>query len=101
MEVATTGPCHSRIAGIAKPVVFPVCVGPTTIADCLDSVATSRPPARPRISRPGLLSRTSRARRSPGRAQRAAPGAAGRVLKRTAIAHAKAVTGRRMTRKVP
>ena len=28
IDVATTGPCHSRIAGIAKPVVLPVCVGP-------------------------------------------------------------------------
>ena len=41
-EVATTGPCHSRIAGIANPVVLPVCVGPTTITDCRGSAATRR-----------------------------------------------------------
>ena len=55
IEVATTGPFHSRIAGIANPVVLPVCVGPITIADCLDSAASSRPAARPRIRRPGSV----------------------------------------------
>ena len=31
--VATTGPSQSRIAGIARPVVFPDCVGPTTSSE--------------------------------------------------------------------
>ena len=52
-DVATTGPCHSRIAGMAKPVVLPVWVGPTTITDCRGSAATSRPSTRPSVSRPG------------------------------------------------
>ena len=42
-DVATTGPCHSRIAGTAKPDVLPVCTGPTTITDWRGSAATRRP----------------------------------------------------------
>ena len=33
IDVASTGPCHSRIAGMAKPVVLPDWVGPITITD--------------------------------------------------------------------
>ena len=73
IDVATTGPFHSRIAGIAKPVVLPVCVGPTTITDCLGSAATRCPAARPRIRRPGRFLRTRSERRSSGRAHRAVP----------------------------
>ena len=58
IEVATTGPCHSRIAGIAKPVVLPVCVGPTTIADWRGSAA-SKPSSRAAEDQPARLSRTN------------------------------------------
>ena len=42
--VASTGPCHSRMAGTAKPVVLFVWVGPMTHTEWRDSVATSRRP---------------------------------------------------------
>ena len=50
--VASTGPCHSRIAGIASPVVLPVCVGATTSVDCSGSQQTRRRPRRPSVTRP-------------------------------------------------
>ena len=57
--VATTGPGHSRIAGIARPVVFPVWVGPSTRRLWRDSTATSRRKAMvPTTSRPCLDPRT-------------------------------------------
>ena len=67
--VAMTGPAHSSSAGIANPVVFWVCVGPTTMTDCRGSAARYRRPAaraaapkaaadRPRVTRPGELALT-------------------------------------------
>ena len=49
-----TGPAHSRIAGIARPVVFIVCVGPNTITDWRGSAASSARPAVPTVRRPGV-----------------------------------------------
>ena len=42
--VASTGPCHSRMAGTAKPVVLLVWVGPITQTEWRFSVATRRRP---------------------------------------------------------
>ena len=67
-EVATTGPCHSRMAGMAKPVVLPVWVGPITIADWRDSAATRWPSTRPRLRRPGSGADVSEACEGRGRA---------------------------------
>ncbi len=65
-DVATTGPGHSRIAGMANPVVLPVWVGPITIADCRGSAKTSLPLTRPSVKRTERPPR--RRRRSPERA---------------------------------
>ena len=62
--VAMMGPCHSRIAGIARPVVFIVCVGPNTITDWRSSAAMSAPFAVPSVSRPHAGWRTISGRRS-------------------------------------
>src|SRR6516225_6356910 len=54
-DVATTGPSHSKRAGMARPVVLPDCVGPRTSTEWRASVARRprpRRPGRPSTSRP-------------------------------------------------
>ena len=69
--VATTGPCHRRMAGTANPVVFLLWVGPKTTTDCDASAASVSRPDRPRTRRPSAGGRYRSNRRSPGRAHRA------------------------------
>ena len=74
---ASTGPRHPRIAGTAKLVVLPLCVGPTTTSDWAGSaarpVSRARPGCTPRSRRPGGApsAATRSGRRSRHRAQRA------------------------------
>ena len=74
---ATTGPRQSRMAGTARLVVLPLCVGPTTTSDWFGSAATVRartvPGMTPSVSRPEAWSRVSTrsGRRSRRRAHRA------------------------------
>ena len=78
-DVARIGPVHSRRAGTARPVVFPVCVGATTMTDCRASAAIRRRWWRPSVTRPAAGLRTVSRRRSRVRAQRAPrPGRPGR-----------------------
>jgi hypothetical protein len=57
--VASTGPSHSRIAGIARPVVLPACVGPMTSVEWSGSQQTSFRPRRPSVTRRGAGCRRS------------------------------------------
>ena len=70
-EVAMTGPSHSRRAGMANPVVFPVPAGPMTATECWASVAMSLRWTVPRVRRPGWGRRIRRGLRSRGLAHRA------------------------------
>jgi hypothetical protein len=91
-EVARSGPDHSSTAGMTRPVVFQLPVGPNTSTEWQSSAASNRPKrpgVRPRMTRPGwgsptVSSRSSRppahvaaclAERSwPGRCPAARPG---------------------------
>ena len=74
---ASTGPRQPKMAGTAKLVVFPLCVGPITTRDWAGSAARpvrrATPGTTPRSSRPagGFSGATRSGRRSPRRAQRA------------------------------
>ena len=78
---ATTGPRQPRMAGTARLVVFPLCVGPTTTRDWARSAATpagrTTPGTTPRRSRPegGASALTRSGRRSRRFAQWAPRGA--------------------------
>ena len=52
IEVESTGPCHSRIAGTISPVLFPDCAGPTPSTDTRCSATISVPWCSPRVIRP-------------------------------------------------
>ena len=94
---ATTGPRHPRMAGTARLVVLPLCVGPTTTTDWAVSAATperrAAPGRAPRRRRPagGRSAFTTSGRRSRRVAQRAPrraprrPGSCGRVPPREEI----------------
>jgi hypothetical protein len=82
-EVASTGPAHSRMAGMTTPAVLKLPGGPKTRTEWQSSAASSRPnapPVRPRTTRPGWGWRIRSARSSRGVAQVADP-AAGRLTR--------------------
>ena len=69
-DVASKGPDHSRTAGMTRPVVFQLPVGPNTSTEWQSSAASSRPKVpgvRPRTTRPdsGSWTVSSRSSRPP------------------------------------
>ena len=74
-EVARSGPDHSRTAGMTRPVVFELPVGPNTSTEWQSSAASNRPKrpgVRPKMTRPGSGSPTVSSRSSRPPAQAAA-----------------------------
>ncbi len=71
-EVASSGPCQSKIPGTSSPEVLKLPVGPNTSTEWQSSEASSRPPrprparrlVRPTITRPGVGRRTNSRRSS-------------------------------------
>ncbi len=74
---ATTGPGQSTMAGTARQVVFPLCVGPTTTTECAGSAATvarpNTPGNVPSTSRPGTRSPRNSSRRNSHRRAQCSP----------------------------
>ena len=63
IDVESTGPSHSRIAGTISPVLLPDCAGPTPSTDTRRSAAISLPVVPPSVIRP-LRARRCAARRA-------------------------------------
>ena len=64
IDVASTGPSHSLIAGTTSPVVLPDWVGPTTITEARSSAAISARRWCPSVILPGSGRRTRSSARS-------------------------------------
>ena len=72
-QAASTGPSHSRMAGMVRPLDFWLWVGPRAITAWSGWAATRRPLTRPRVTRQGVGARTYSSLNTCGRAQPVGP----------------------------